>query len=421
VSQDRKGPPLHARLHWYKLSAAEFAVLKAMIEHCWDGSVLWPSIPRIAAYSKLSEKQVQRIIHGWDDKRKDKATGEWVIVKHNPGLVARGILTLKAPAIPDRRKSATYQLNEAVLELDPRMKPYLSEEQQAEFPQMDLPTPHGKPIRPRQKKLPGIATPQKPRQKNLPGLGHHVTSDTVSQISPPDLGTPCPQSGDTMSPNYLREFLSGKQSLPQEDPSGFKVLDSIKTPGIPTSTNDAGHSSVEKLASGLREIIAYLDDAAIRQIWDDCHKSVPDVTPEEILCFAWPKQPALARANNPTGLLIHTLRIACNPDSVDRLRADIRRADDERREAKQREQQQAEDNQRWLSHVQERDRQAEAALAAMPESEREQLAEPIRRCIMRGWPWMPSSEVEKTTRQFLLKHALGEPYELPRPRAPDSS
>src|SRR5690348_11317643 len=125
-------PPLHARLHWYKLSAAEFAVLKAMIEHCWDGRVLWPSIPRIAAYSKLSVKQVQRVLHGWDQTRKDKKTGEWVIVKHNPGLVARGILTLVQPAVPERRKSATYQLNEAALELDPRMKPYLSEDQQAE-------------------------------------------------------------------------------------------------------------------------------------------------------------------------------------------------------------------------------------------------------------------------------------------------
>jgi hypothetical protein len=55
-------PPLRARLHWYKLDVFEFAVLTAMCEHDWNGLTVWPSVARLAAYSKLSERKVQYVI-----------------------------------------------------------------------------------------------------------------------------------------------------------------------------------------------------------------------------------------------------------------------------------------------------------------------------------------------------------------------
>ena len=400
-------PPLHARFHWYKLTPSEFLVLKAMVEHCWDGSVLWPAVPRIAAYSKLDEKTVQRVLHGYTEKRKKSGKVEQIT---HIGLIARGVLTLVQPAVPGKRKSATYRLNEAVLELDPKMRDYLSEEQQAEFPEMDLPTPHGKPIRPKQKKLPGIgdagSNAARPRQKNLPGLGQIVaseqpaTGDTVSPICPPDLATNCRGTGDKLSPNYLDEFLRGEQCFSQEGVSGFEVLDPVKTP-VNASTNDADHAAVENLGKGLREILASLDDHAVRHIWRECRKSVPDVTPEEVLYFAWSKRTALERANNPAGLLIHAVTLACDQKSIDRLRTEVRRADDERRIEVRRKQDLIE--------------QAEAALAAMPEAERSALQARINADIQRHLPNTSPESQRDIARKLLLEEALA------RPRAPNSS
>ena len=102
-------PPLRARLHWYKLTPAEFALLTAMCEHCSDGSTVWAAIPRLAAYSKLTERTVQYLIRG---------------------LSARGVLSQLAPANGAKRRPATYRVNEAALEEDPRMSPYRIHRQQ---------------------------------------------------------------------------------------------------------------------------------------------------------------------------------------------------------------------------------------------------------------------------------------------------
>lgn len=97
-------PPLRARLHWYRLTAAEFALLTAMCEHCSDGSLIRPSIKRLAAYSKLSERKVQYVIRE---------------------LLARGILSQLAPPNSWRRcRPAIYRLNEKALPDDPKMAPY---------------------------------------------------------------------------------------------------------------------------------------------------------------------------------------------------------------------------------------------------------------------------------------------------------
>jgi hypothetical protein len=102
-------PPLRARLHRYLLSTAEFALLTAMCEHCSDGSTIWAAIPRLAAYSKLSERKVQRLIRAF---------------------CRRGILSQLAPANTSKRRPATYRLNEAALQEDPRMVPYRIRQEQ---------------------------------------------------------------------------------------------------------------------------------------------------------------------------------------------------------------------------------------------------------------------------------------------------
>src|SRR5271157_1179202 len=129
-------PPLRARLHWYVLSAAEFLVLTAMCEHCSDGSIIWASISRIAAYSKLSERTVQYVIRN---------------------LCRRGILSQLAKGNAAKRRPVTYRINEAALEQDPAMEPYRS----------------------RQEQLPGI------RRAPVPG----------EPIADPDLVQPLHQSG----------------------------------------------------------------------------------------------------------------------------------------------------------------------------------------------------------------------------------
>ncbi|HKH99701.1 MAG TPA: hypothetical protein VJ999_11385 [Candidatus Sulfotelmatobacter sp.] len=101
-------PPLRARLHWYLLDVAEFAVLTAMCEHCSDGSTIWAGIPRLAAYSKLSERKVQYVLRD---------------------LCNRGILSQLAPANSwNKRRPAIYRINEPGMSEDPRMTPYRTDQ-----------------------------------------------------------------------------------------------------------------------------------------------------------------------------------------------------------------------------------------------------------------------------------------------------
>jgi hypothetical protein len=101
-------PPLRARLHWYLLDVAEFALLTAMCEHCSDGSTIWAAIPRLAAYSKLSERKVQYVLRELCDS---------------------GILSQLAAANSwNKRRHAVYRINEPVMSEDPRMTPYRSDQ-----------------------------------------------------------------------------------------------------------------------------------------------------------------------------------------------------------------------------------------------------------------------------------------------------
>ena len=80
-----------------------------MCEHCSDGSTIWAAIPRLAAYSKLSERKVQRVIRALRD---------------------RGILSQLAPANTTKRRPNTYRINEGAFQEDPRMAPYRVRQEQ---------------------------------------------------------------------------------------------------------------------------------------------------------------------------------------------------------------------------------------------------------------------------------------------------
>lgn len=128
-----------------------------MCEHCSDGSTIWAGIPRLAAYSKLSERNVQRLIRRFCD---------------------RGILSQLAPENTAKHRPVTYRLNEAALEDDPRMTPY----------------------RERQEQLPGI--------RRVPVSGEPIPDrDLVTRYHPTDdktgahLVTRCHQPGDEVSPD----------------------------------------------------------------------------------------------------------------------------------------------------------------------------------------------------------------------------
>jgi hypothetical protein len=92
-------PPLRARLHNYRLSASEFLLLTAMCEFRSDGAAVWASVPRLAAYAKISVRTAQRTIRG---------------------LLKRGVLVEISPADPAQRKPSTYQIVESRLEADPK-------------------------------------------------------------------------------------------------------------------------------------------------------------------------------------------------------------------------------------------------------------------------------------------------------------
>ena len=149
-------PPLRARLHRYKLSKAEFALLTAMSEAAQGGTRVWASATRLAAYAKVSRRHVDRLIHGYIDPR----TGARV-----KGFLERGYLTQLAPP-GAKKRTAIYQINEDALPLDPRMGRYLD-----------------------QPNLPGLLKPPKA------GVPQHPVSD----VTPPGNWTPCPSDVDTVT------------------------------------------------------------------------------------------------------------------------------------------------------------------------------------------------------------------------------
>jgi hypothetical protein len=196
---DPKAIPFRARLHWYRLTPAEFCLLTAMLEHSSDGLTIWPSIRRLAAYSKLSMKQIYNLIHGYTST----ATGE-----HVPGLLDRAIISEIAPANTAKRRPATYRVNEGAMVVDPAIIPYLSKERQETLPGIRLAAVPGERVHPQGTNAAGrppaiIAV--------VPAEGGKKTSKsdtlactptaTIAEVDPPDLWQSLQESLATIATN----------------------------------------------------------------------------------------------------------------------------------------------------------------------------------------------------------------------------
>ena len=103
--------PLRAQLYHKRLEPEELAVLLAMLEiGDSTGQFLFPSVPRIAAYTKYSERTVQKVLHG------ENRPGRKVY----PGLIEGRVLAEVAPANATKRRAATYRLQIEALQDCPR-------------------------------------------------------------------------------------------------------------------------------------------------------------------------------------------------------------------------------------------------------------------------------------------------------------
>ena len=164
-----KNPPMKARLHWYKLTSAEFALLTAMLEHNSGGSEVRPSVSRLAAYSKLDERTVQRLIRE---------------------LCGRGILSQLAKGNAGRRRPSIYRINEQAFEEDPKMLKY-----------------------------------RRTGQEQLPGIP--AAADAVENS--PDLVAWCHQSGGIVSPDSKAIYSPPFKNKPyQEQGKALKAVCSVE-------------------------------------------------------------------------------------------------------------------------------------------------------------------------------------------------
>jgi hypothetical protein len=165
-----------------------------MCEHCSDGSTVWAAIPRLAAYSKLSERKVQRLIRV---------------------LCGRGILSQLAPANTSKRRPTTYRLNEAALQEDPRMEPYRARQEQ--LPGIRRPPVPGEPISDRDLVSAG-------HQSGVPNDAHLVSSGHQSGVcETPDSKAFDPNAQENQNQNItpngaLKIWFSIKERLQKEFP-----------------------------------------------------------------------------------------------------------------------------------------------------------------------------------------------------------
>lgn len=181
---DRKAPPHKTKLYWASLTNNEKSVLDAMYEHCSDGSIVWASLPRLARYSKLSRKTVQRALHG--DHRNGKL-----------GLIARGIVTQLAPENRGKKRPATYRVNADALAEDPQMDRY--KKRQLTLPGIRRTAVPGEPIEP-----PTIEPPTTVPRSTAPAANYGPTVQ----------GTTVPRSTDSLEPDSL---LKTKPSIQHGD------------------------------------------------------------------------------------------------------------------------------------------------------------------------------------------------------------
>ena len=180
-------PPLRARLHWYKFDVFEFAVLTAMCEHDWKGLSIWPSVSRLAAYSKLSERKVQYVIRQ---------------------LRERGIVSELAPGSSSKRRPTTYRIDEEACEADPRMSPYC--DRQILLPGVRRPAVPGEPIN---------------REAVISAAGAY-RAPVLAEIMPSGGGVRVRGSGAYCAPDSLIESPLDSKTTPKPPAAAFQ--DSIE-------------------------------------------------------------------------------------------------------------------------------------------------------------------------------------------------
>lgn len=247
--------PLKDRLHWYKLTATEYALLRAMAEHSWDGSVVNASLNRLVAYSKLSLRTVLRTLNGYADKK---------------GLIAKRYISVIAPGNAGRRRSSTYRINESAMAIDPKMRPYLN--------------------RLKQQRLPISAGRQK---------ASHGTTGTVPVVT-------CYPSGHSTGAAPL-ELLAKRQKT-----TGRVATESLKAETLKArNTSSATNAKIDrdKISEALAQIVPDFDQKALDRIIQGCLSQRPDAQTDEIVHFmaVRGRNVSRGRIENPTGYLIASL------------------------------------------------------------------------------------------------------------------
>jgi hypothetical protein len=196
--------PLYERLSWYQWeSADELNLVKAMVEHCTDGSILWASKRTLAAHTKLSKSWILILINGCDEE-----PGR----KKRVGLLEHKILTQLAPADPKKNAPATYRLNEGALHLDPLMIPILERRAQLSIPGMRRPAVPGEAI----VKIPASAsrldlrsepTLLRPGTRREPGMAQVAAAQSIALrcLSPEDPSPRHEPAWCTSSPTLVHD------------------------------------------------------------------------------------------------------------------------------------------------------------------------------------------------------------------------
>jgi Helix-turn-helix domain len=115
--------PLRAQLWHKELNPQELLVLFAMLEiGDSTGQFLYPSIARIADYTKLAKRTVQKVLHG-EHREATPSVHVGLIEEARAvyvGLIERRVLVEVAPANATKRRAATYRLQIEALQDSPR-------------------------------------------------------------------------------------------------------------------------------------------------------------------------------------------------------------------------------------------------------------------------------------------------------------
>jgi hypothetical protein len=117
----------------------------------------------------------------------------------------------------------------------------------------------------------------------------HVTPDHGTRSAPPDVASRIP-------PAVSSALLENRREKSKK----------------PTSA----------LCKILQEKLPIFDDGAVEQLWSDCRRRVPGVTPEEVgELFEWKLPESRARTiENPVGFLVRAVAKSCTPAAIGALR-----------------------------------------------------------------------------------------------------